>query len=473
MSEEVAGTAPRELVAIIRTGVNIGSATQLSSEKPTAEADSLGALLGEYGAEIAPLFDEEPGGLALPSTAIQDEVLGSFYFVLSDDEKLDELAERLTKFEFVESVYIKPGAEPAALNQMTPTTAAPRLRTTPNFAHLQGYLNPAPDGIGASSGWALTGGRGRGVEVVDIEGAWRFSHEDLLSNGTGVIGGTSSVDIRWRNHGTAVLGEISGDHNGRGVYGISPDAKFSAVSIFPRTMGSARAIQVATRRLRAGDSMLIELHRPGPAANGTGQHGYIAIEWWPDDFVVLRAASQRGIIVVEAAGNGGQDLDDAIYDSGDSGFPGWWRSPFRRRGLDSGAVLVGAGAPPPGTNQRNHGPDRSRLDFSNFGDCVDAQGWGREVTTCGYGDLQGGSNEDRWYTSRFSGTSSASPIVVGAVTSLQGIVKHHGGLLTPSQVRDLLRNTGSPQQHALGRPVTQRIGNRPDLSAMIQSVLSL
>ena len=36
---------------------------------------------------------------------------------------------------------------------------------------------------------------------------------------------------------------------------------------------------------------------------------------------------------------------------------------------------------------RRHGPDRSRLDFSNFGKAVDVQGWGREVTTCGYGDL--------------------------------------------------------------------------------------
>ena len=48
---------------------------------------------------------------------------------------------------------------------------------------------------------------------------------------------------------------------------------------------------------------------------------------------------------------------------------------------------------PPGTHGRNHGADRSRLDFSNYGALIDAQGWGREVTTCGYGDLQGGANE--------------------------------------------------------------------------------
>ena len=249
------------------------------------------------------------------------------------------------------------------------------------------------------------------------------------------------------------------------------------VSIFFMKAGhlhsaTARAIQIASRRLKPGDLMLIELHRPGPAANGRGQHSYIAIEWWPDDFVALRTAARRGIVVIAAAGNGSQDLGDPIYDSRLHYFPRWWKNPFRRDPFDSGAILVGAGAPPPGTHGRDHGPDRSRLSFSNFGSSVDVQGWGYEVTTCGYGDLQGGANEDRWYTDGFSGTSSASPIVVGAVASLQGIVKQRGRLLTPQQIRDLLRNTGSPQQDAPRRPATQRIGNRPDLSQLLQSLFT-
>src|SRR4030095_10915820 len=114
----------------------------------------------------------------------------------------------------------------------------------------------------------------------------------------------------------------------------------------------------------------------------------------------------------------------------------------------------------------DHVPDRSRLDFSNWGALIDAQGWGREVTTCGYGDLQGGSNEDLWYTDTFSGTSSASPIVTGVIACLQGMAKARGKpVLTPAQVRNCLRSTGSPQQDAPGRPATQRIGNRPDLRA--------
>ena len=200
------------------------------------------------------------------------------------------------------------------------------------------------------------------------------------------------------------------------------------------------------------------------------------MEWWPDDFAAIQYAASRGVIVVEAAGNGAENLDDAIYDVNPASpfgpFPSWWRNPFRRNPLDSRAIVVGAGAPPPGTHGRDWGPDRSRLDFSNHGALVDAQGWGREVTCTGYGDLQGGGNEDLWYTDQFSGTSSASPIVVGSVAAVQGVLKAKARpVLNPAQVRDLLRTTGSPQQPSAIAPVSQRIGSRPNLKAMIAKVL--
>ena len=160
-----------------------------------------------------------------------------------------------------------------------------------------------------------------------------------------------------------------------------------------------------------------------------------------------------------AAGNGARNLDDPIYNTPQTGFPPGWTNPFNRANRDSGAIVVGAGAPPPGTHGRDHGPDRSRLGFSNYGALVDAQGWGREVTACGYGDLQGGTDENLWYTDQFSGTSSASPIVVGACACVQGARRAQGRTpFTPAQMRAALRRTGSPQQDAPGRPSSQRIG---------------
>ena len=50
--------------------------------------------------------------------------------------------------------------------------------------------------------------------------------------------------------------------------------------------------------------------------------------------------------------------------------------------------------------------------FSNYGSRVDLSGWGFDVVTTGYGDLQSG-HRDEWYTEIFGGTSGATPIVAG------------------------------------------------------------
>lgn len=408
----------------------------------------------------------EAKGFALPDLSI-------YYRVEGAKGDLQALANRLAGHEAVVAAYVKPPAEPAArLNDMAPAPAdAPPV--TPDFTVRQGYLDAAPGGIDARWAWTQPGGRGAGIRIIDVEGAWRFSHEDLVQNQGGVIGGTMSSDLGWENHGTAVVGEFGGDPNSIGITGICPDANVRAISIFGGP-GSAGAIRQAANALSGGDIILIELHRPGPRYSFAGrgdQLGYIAVEWWEDDFAAILYATSRGVVVVEAAGNGAENLDDALYNTPGPGFPASWRNSFNRGLRDSGAILVGAGAPPPGTHGRDHGPDRSRLDFSNFGSAVDAQGWGREVTTSGYGDLQGGPSRDFWYTDLFSGTSSASPIVVGAVGSLQGIKRAGGAPWTPAQVRAWLRSNGSPQQDAPGRPATQRIGNRPNLRALAPKIL--
>jgi hypothetical protein len=465
------------------------------SSAAALESGALAATLADAGATIRPLFGapadrllNETRSRGVASASSEDVPDLSVYFrVDAPDDKLEDLAQELRKHSGVEAAYVKPAAQPAVttrtpvatfrpaepttesavrgVNDMTPR-AEEAPPATPDFTARQTYLLAAPGGIDAVYAWTHAGGSGTGVRIIDIEGEWRFTHEDLTVNQGGVVGGTPPNDLGWRNHGTAVLGEFSGDRNGLGITGICPDANARAISIFG--LGSAPAIRRAADLLGPGDIILIELHRPGPRATGVGQVGFIAIEWWPDDFDAIKYATSKGVIVVEAAGNGAENLDATVYDTPGAGFPASWSNPFRRGARDSGAILVGAGAPPQGTHGRDWGPDRSRLDFSNFGAAVDAQGWGREVTTAGYGDLQGGSNENYWYTDQFSGTSSASPIVVGALGSAQGSRRALGvTLLTPATARNLLRTTGSPQQDAPGRPATQRIGNRPNLRQLI------
>jgi Subtilase family len=477
----------RELIVIAEPEVGLRAERGIVASIAGADIAPLANLLTSTGAELRPLFGLSEDRLKLKASMVASATgaeppdLSTFYRVEATDDRLEELAEELRGHDAVRSAFIKPAAElPQRLNDMLPA-AEPAPPATTDFTPRQEYLNAAPGGIDARFAWTVKGGGGSGVHIIDIEGAWRFSHEDLLQNQGGVVGGTQSPVINWRNHGTAVVGEFGGDRNGLGITGICPDANIRAISIFGNTpgWGSAAAIRQAADMLGQGDILLIELHFPGPKFNfqeRNDQLGYIAAEWWPDNMAAIQYAISRGVIVVEAGGNGAENLDAPIYDINPSPphgpFPASWRNPFRRNPIDTGAIVIGAGAPPPGTHGNNFGPDRSRLGFSNYGALFDAQGWGREVTTCGYGDLQGGANEDLWYTDRFSGTSSASPIVVGALSCVQGALRAAGKpALTPARARNLLRSTGSPQQDGPNGPRTQRIGNRPDLRQIIKSLI--
>jgi hypothetical protein len=465
--------ADPELVVVMRPQAAFRASAGRFMSATGEKVTDVAKVLARHGATMKPIFgpteERVMARQAAHSMAAQApmEDLSVFYKVEVPEDRMDQLQGELARNALVEAAFVKPGVECPRINDMAAAPEEPPP-ATPDLTARQIYLNAAPSGVDARWAWTQSGGRGGRIRIIDVEGNWRFTHEDLTQNQGGVVAGSPLAGVDWRNHGTAVLGEFSGDVNTVGIVGIASNATVSACS--HGTIGSAAAINQAATRLRAGDIILLEMHRPGPRfafASRADQRGYIAVEWWPDDFAAILNATSRGIIVVEAAGNGAENLDDALYQTPAAGFPAGWRNSFRRSNRDSGAIVVGAGAPPPGTHGRDNGPDRSRLDFSNWGALIDAQGWGREVTTCGYGDLQGGSNEDLWYTDTFSGTSSASPIVTGVIACLQGMAKARGRpVLTPAQVRNCLRSTGSPQQDAPGRPASQRIGNRPDLRAL-------
>jgi Subtilase family len=467
----------RELIVVAKPEAGLRAAGVGVTSATGADVSPLAGLLASEGVTLKPLFGVPEEDLRAEAAAFSPDAgmpdLSVYYHVEAPDEKLDYLAYQIRQHNVVDGAYVKPPAEPAAvapislevLNAMQPLEEdAPPV--SPDFSGRQGYLDAAPGGIDARFAWTQPGGGGAGVNVIDCEWAWNLAQEDLVGNQGAVVVGAAAGDD---NHGTAVQGEIGGNRNAYGITGIAPDSfrRFAAFS-----QPTASVIRQAANLLNPGDIVLLEIHRAGPRATGVGQQGYIAVEWWPDDFDAIRYASSRGVLVVEAAGNGAQNLDDPVYNTPSAGFPAGWSNPFNRNNRDSGAILVGAGAPPPNTHGRNWGPDRSRLDFSNYGASIDAQGWGREVTSTGYGDLQGGGNRNLWYTDTFSGTSSASPIVVGALACVQGALKNRGRIpLSPARARDLLRTTGSPQQASPAAPLTQRISNRPNLRQLIPAAL--
>jgi subtilisin family serine protease len=360
-----------------------------------------------------------------------------------------KLAAALNKDKSVWQAYVAPRPVPAGLSG---STAGTRL-----FEPAQGYLYSAPAGIGAADVWALAGAKGKGITICDIEGAWNTKHEDLPA-GIPLIGGTMIADLGWRNHGTAVLGEMVSVPNSKGCVGISHQAKAVVHSaVINNVFNLAQALTNATAQLKAGDVILIELQAIGP------NNKYVAMQFWSDTFSAIVAATAKGITVVEAAGNGNENFDLPI---------------FNNTGLqkDSGAVIVGAGIPPSnafdfdgdggfGAAYQTIGVPRSRIWFSNYGKIVNVQGWGFHVATLAYGDLQGDASENKWYTLRFSGTSSASPIVTGAAACIQGRAKaKNGAPLSPAKVRQILMASGTLQKPGPGVPLAQHIGPLPNLA---------
>jgi hypothetical protein len=362
-----------------------------------------------------------------------------FAIPVSSAAEAQNLVNGLNRLPEVEIAYPEP--RPALAVDLPPPT--------PNYDSIQYYLRPAPYGVDADYGQTIPGGDGTGVKIVDIEGNWQFDHEDLETAVGGLLGGELINILDWRNHGTAVIGVMIGGDNGYGITGIVPNADIGMVSI--GNIGVAGAILLAADSLQPGDVMLIELHAPGPRYDfeeRTDQLGYVCEEYWQANFDAIQLAWAKGIIVCEAAGNGAENLDDGIYEN-------VFDTTFR----NSHAVMIGAGAPPSGT----YGVDRSRLSFSNYGDRVNLQGYGRGVVTTGYGYLFTGAGDPRqYYTGDFGGTSGATPIVAGAVAALQGIYKVRYGLpIDADRLRDALIVSGSPQQVNTG----QHIGPRPDIKA--------
>jgi hypothetical protein len=333
-----------------------------------------------------------------------------------------------------------------------------------SFQSRQGYLLSATNGIDANYAWSL-GDSGQNVTICDFEYSWNLSHQDLPAGiTTHTVPTWTAVDpFTDDRHGTAVLGEMASINNGWGTTGAAYGASFAVAPTNFATYGwqLGSAMTYAMTQLTAGDVMLIEHQIGGPNYLGLpgNDTGLVPIEWWQPWYDVVVTAVGNGFHVVEAGGNGYQDLDAAVYSTGNGGH--WPYLPHN----NSGAIMVGAGAVP----SSFYGTDtaRSRLSFSNYGSRFDLQGWGEFVTTTGYGFYYNSEGVNLEYDSSFAGTSSASPIVAAAVALVESRFETvYGGTMAPITMRTILKNTGTPQQ-AGTHPVSENIGPLPNLNSAL------
>ena len=314
---------------------------------------------------------------------------------------------------------------------------------------LQGYLGPAPEGIDAKFMWEVVEVAGAGVSVMDIEGGWQETHQDLAPISPTLIHGVNATFGNWKIHGTAVLGVIAAADNDFGVIGIAPAiAKLRMSSIFygnsPSDHDTAGAIAVAIAAMSIGDILLIEVQTPS----------FLPLETVTYVRELFRLATALGILVVEPAGNGDNDLD-AWVGSG-------WGSLNRAAPdfIDTGALMVGAGVST---------VPHDRASFSNYGSRLDCYAWGLDVVTTGGDGSLTNPGPDQSYTQTFAGTSSAGPIIVGAAALVQSYYLAHQQMpMSSTQLRALLADPANGTAQGMG--VAGAIGVMPDLAAVVKAL---
>ncbi|MGR9594652.1 S8 family peptidase [Bacillus thuringiensis] len=369
------------------------------------------------------------------------------YYIVENQGDIDVQA-LLAKFEkssLIETAYLQEEETPPEerlSNLSVNPYDEPRLTR-------QGYLEPAPLGINVPYAWSINGGDGKGTTFVDMEYGWLLSHEDLVNQKIELMSGQNKSEHH--DHGTSVLGIVSAEDNNIGGIGIAPKAKVKVVSQI-RDNGNyntADAILSAVNNMQAGDILLLEAQA---TYDGYGDKNYLPVEVKPDIFDAIRMGTNKGIIIIEAGANGGNDLDQFRDRNG--------KQVLNRNSpdfKDSGAIMVGAASAR---------VPHTRSYFSNYGSRVDVYGWGNAVDTTVAKPSEFITN---LYTSSFAGTSSASPIIAGAAASIQGIAKNNQGrVYTPRQLRDILSDSSTGTKS--NDPTSDRIGVLPDLKAILSKL---
>lgn len=300
----------------------------------------------------------------------------------------------------------------------------------------QFYLYPADasngiymlGGIDTHYAARLPGGNGEGVTMVTMEpGAWDPTHPDLPRSVR------NFGEYRIDHNNTATAGILAAIDNGFGIKGIVSRAALAHASSDVGNFVELREY------LKPGDVLVTAFAAASGPIAGCATNCMLPVEYMPAWFDAIKDLTDRGIVVVESAGDSGINLDHP--DLGGR---------FDRRRRDSGAILVAGLC----------AMDARRSPSSNFGARIDSASWscGDVFTTAGKSQDAEGSDM-AGYTATHAGTPAAGAIVAGAAASLLGYARAKNLALSSTGVRSLLNASGTP----LAGGDSSTTGTQPDL----------
>lgn len=378
------------------------------------------------------------------------KVLRHFY-VLEQPESMSndtfvELIKTLAPLDYLEAIYfLSPEVEPAPIviagisafvatlltgaAVVAGNRAYEQAQPTPDFQALQTYLDQPGQrkGMNIRKVWDKQV-VGQGVRVHFSDGGLHADHEDLRDNpGLTLIEHSPNDDP---DHGTASAGIIIARANGVGMTGVCHASElYMYDSRASDGRGNSQTLKDLLKYVRPGDIVAVNRQTANINALTTFLPSLHERLWWES----TRALTQRGAIVVNAACNGSYTTDASIGVTRGYGIDlSQWRY-FTDHG-DADAILVGA-------CQSWDGKPHQYSNYNYRYRMLNA--WGDSVATLGYGVLQDKPGNDRDYTGNFSGTSSATPLVTGALALIQSYaIEQHHIYLNANQMHLLVMESG-------------------------------
>ena len=273
------------------------------------------------------------------------------------------------------------------------------------------FVQTLPSGIDRADGdlSSTRSGDGSGAVNIDIaimDTGIDLDHPDLnVYREETFVSGTTTADDD-DGHGTMVAGVAAAKDDSNGVVGMAPGARLWAIKVLDGNGDGFNSDIIAGVDFITDNADEIDTVNLSFGGDGPDNALHTAI--------INSIAA--GVTYVAAAGNEGQDAGSLVP----AGFP---------EVITVSAIVDTDGKCGSLGFATSAGDDDTFADFSNYGSVVDIAAPGVLVKTTS----RGGS------TASFSGTSASTPHVTGAAALYEST---HSGV-TPSGIRDALRNSGS------------------------------